>query len=853
VYSNTVNVNGPDDYNSGNFTPTAAGKYYWVASYSGDVNNKPSSGTCGDKGETSTLEKRPTSIVTDATSSGIGGAVHDVATLSGASADAGGAITFSLYGPSDSPDCSGNAVFTSIVPVSGNGNYQSDDFTPPTAGTYYWIASYSGDGNNLPSSGSCGDSGETSTIGKQPTDIGTAATSGTIGAPVHDVATLSGATANAGGTITFKAWGPSDTPDCTGAPLFTDTVAVNGPGNYTSGDFTPDTAGTYYWIASYSGDVNNQPSTGSCGDQGETSTIAKQPTGIVTAATSGTIGDPVHDIATLSGATTNAGGTITFEAWGPSVLPDCSGQPAFSVTVNVDGPGNYNSGDFTPDTAGSYYWIASYSGDVNNKPSTGTCGDEGETSNIAKATPEIVTTQDPASGSIGDTYKDQATLSGSIGQDGNGTITFNLYNNDSCTGEPLHTETVSVDANGTFETPAGVTLDTAGTYYWVATFSGDSNNQPATSGCADEPVEVKPAAIHIVKTADAPKVNVGSPIGFTMTVTNGGTGDAHGVVLKDTLPTNAGLSWTIASQGSGWGQNGCSISSGVLTCGPATVPAGTTTSNSTFTVHITSATTAATGGDCPGSGTVDNTANVTTSNDGSDHSSASTCVQALVDLAITKAGSPATQDLGQGNITWTIVVSNNGPSAATGVTIADPMPAGNTFVSATSTQGTCTGGAVLNCNIGTMAAGATVTITLVTTPSAAGTQTNTVTVAGSRPETNTANNQATATVQVTAPFVPPPVYCVAVSKVTPKQLFVGRKTKLTIRLTKHGKAVKGIRVRIKGPKLNVTTKRSNAKGMIHRTVKMKKAGIMIFSPIASKRCNTKRIGVTGVFTPPVTG
>jgi hypothetical protein len=181
------------------------------------------------------------------------------------------------------------------------------------------------------------------------------------------------------------------------------------------------------------------------------------------------------------------------------------------------------------------------------------------------------------------------------------------------------------------------------------------------------------------------------------------------------------------------------------------------------------------------------------------------------------------------------------------------MPGGNTFVSATSTQGTCTGGAILNCNIGTMAAGATVTITLVTTPSAAGAQTNTVTVAGDRPETNTANNQATATVQVTAPFVPPPVYCVAVSKITPNQLFVGRKTMLTIHLTKHGKAATGVRVLIKGPKLHVTTKRSNARGIVKQVIKMKKAGIDTFTPLASKRCNTKRVGVTGVFTPPVTG
>jgi uncharacterized repeat protein (TIGR01451 family) len=226
-------------------------------------------------------------------------------------------------------------------------------------------------------------------------------------------------------------------------------------------------------------------------------------------------------------------------------------------------------------------------------------------------------------------------------------------------------------------------------------------------------------------------------------------------------------------------------------------------------------------------------------------------VQALVDLSVTKTGSPASQPLGAGNITWTMVVTNNGPNTDSGVTVSDPMPGGNTYVSSTITQGTCTGGPVLNCTIGTMAAGAQVTITLVTTPSAEGPQVNTVHVVGDRPETNTANNTATATVQVFKG--PPPVFCVAVSKVTPKQLFVGRKTKLTIHVTQNHKAVKGIHVRITGPKINIRTKASNSKGVITRTIKMKKAGILIFSPIASKRCNTQRVGVTNVFTPPVTG
>ena len=97
------------------------------------------------------------------------------------------------------------------------------------------------------------------------------------------------------------------------------------------------------------------------------------------------------------------------------------------------------------------------------------------------------------------------------------------------------------------------------------------------------------------------------------------------------------------------------------------------------------------------------------------------------------------------------------------------------------------------------------------------------------------------------------MFCVAVSKVTPKQLFVGRKTMLTIHLTQNKKAVKGIHVRIKGPKLNIKTKASNTKGVVKQIVKMKKAGVLIFIPIADKHCNTKRVGITNVFTPPVTG
>ena len=56
-------------------------------------------------------------------------------------------------------------------------------------------------------------------------------------------------------------------------------MAVNGNGNYNSGNFTPTTAGTYLWTASYSGDTNNKPVSTSCGDANESSVVNHGPTG----------------------------------------------------------------------------------------------------------------------------------------------------------------------------------------------------------------------------------------------------------------------------------------------------------------------------------------------------------------------------------------------------------------------------------------------------------------------------------------------------------------------------------------------------------------------------------------------
>src|SRR6266545_4193227 len=176
-----------------------------------------------------------------------------------------------------------------------------------------------------------------------------------------------------------------------------------------------------------------------------------------------------------------------------------------------------------------------------------------------------------------------------------------------------------------------------------------------------------------------------------------------------------------------------------------------------------------------------------------------------VDVQITKTGAPNPATVGS-PVTWTMVVTNNGPNNATGVTASDPVPAGTTFVSVTTSQGTCTGGAIVSCQLGNLNVGASVTITLVTTATSAITVTNTVTTVAKEAETNTANNTATSSVKVNGPFIPPAVFCTAVSAPS-KTLFVGRTTVLSIKVRQNGKAVKGIRIKINGPSLKLTTDR----------------------------------------------
>jgi hypothetical protein len=211
--------------------------------------------------------------------------------------------------------------------------------------------------------------------------IATTATSGSIGGSIHDSATMSGLVNPTGtGSITFTAYAPGDTT-CTNAAVFTSTVNSINANNvsYPSGDFTPSgvapqVAGTYRWIASFSGDANNAAATTSCNDLAEQSVVAKHSSAILTAQ-SILLSDYVRVSAPASFPTPT--GTATFQLF---TSADCTtGKVYDSGPVQLTN-GLAHADDPTPLTAnGTYNWLVSYSGDGSFAPATSPCGTESTT------------------------------------------------------------------------------------------------------------------------------------------------------------------------------------------------------------------------------------------------------------------------------------------------------------------------------------------------------------------------------------------------------------------------------------------------------------------------------------------
>lgn len=119
----------------------------------------------------------------------------------------------------------------------------------------------------------------------------------------------------------------------------------------------------------------------------------------------------------------------------------------------------------------------------------------------------------------------------------------------------------------------------------------------------------------------------------------------------------------------------------------------------------------------------------------------------LADLSIS-ANPPSSTTTGT-DITYNLTISNAGPVTASPATLIDDIPNGSTFKSVTSSQGTCTGGAIVRCDVGDLTSGASATVQIVATALSSGILANTATVSAPQGDPDTTNNSISSSTTVT--------------------------------------------------------------------------------------------------------
>lgn len=126
------------------------------------------------------------------------------------------------------------------------------------------------------------------------------------------------------------------------------------------------------------------------------------------------------------------------------------------------------------------------------------------------------------------------------------------------------------------------------------------------------------------------------------------------------------------------------------------------------------------------------------------------------DLSVTKTASPNPGQVGV-NLSYRVTATNNGPAAATNVSVTDTLPVGVALVSTASTQGACGGTGPVNCTVGSLPVGSIAIITIVVAPSAPGQIVNTATVSASESDFDSSNNSASITTSIQAAAISPSI------------------------------------------------------------------------------------------------
>jgi uncharacterized repeat protein (TIGR01451 family) len=317
-----------------------------------------------------------------------------------------------------------------------------------------------------------------------------------------------------------------------------------------------------------------------------------------------------------------------------------------------------------------------------------------------------------------------------------------------------------------------VTSAAAGTYANCPTnVSAIGIHAPA---CAS--VTFNAADLSIVKRARSAKVVPGTDETFELVVTNAGPSTARNVEVSDQLPGE--LSFVSASPE-------CGEAAGTVTCTVASLDSG---ASQTFRVTGRIASSL---DHC-----LQNTARVTadTPDPYAPNNETTVCapIEGRTDLSISKTASDTELPVGGGQVTFTLVVRNDGPSDASGVKVTDPMAQGLTLVGADASQGVCsTTGNRLSCDLGRLRAGGSAQVLITaTTWATAGAITNTATVSANQAEPDRSNNTDSAAVSVPpSPEPPAGPFDLRVTKTAnDKRVSVGQPVRYRIVVANRGPA-----------------------------------------------------------------
>lgn len=206
--------------------------------------------------------------------------------------------------------------------------------------------------------------------------------------------------------------------------------------------------------------------------------------------------------------------------------------------------------------------------------------------------------------------------------------------------------TVAAAATGTISNTASVAS---------TTLDPNLSNNTATTNTTVSPL----ADLSIVKTATPSPVNAGAQLIYTLVITNNGPSTATNIVVTDSVPsclsspeysTNAGLTWNPWTGSVNIGSLISGLSSTVLLRGTVCTNGASSITN-----------TATVSSDASDPNLSNNTSTITTN------------ITPVSDLAITKQANPEPVAVGS-QLTYTLVVTNNGPSTANGIVLTDNIP-----------------------------------------------------------------------------------------------------------------------------------------------------------------------------------